>query len=122
MAAFQSIEEVSDRHLHVIWTNGDPEVANNMIFMYTKNAMLNHWWDRVTVVMWAEPDRLILEDETVHANFELAKKAGVEFSACIACAVNMGLKERLEAEGVEVIRWGQKLSELMQNGKHVLSI
>ena len=54
--------------------------------------------------------------------FELAKQAGVEFSACIACAVNMGLKERLEAEGVEVIRWGQKLSELLQNKKAVLSV
>ena len=53
---------------------------------------------------------------------ELARDAGVEFSACSSCANNLQLTEALEAEGIEVIRWGQKLSLLLQNGKHVITL
>ena len=51
----------------------------------------------------------------------MARDAGVEFSACISCANNLQLTDELEKAGFEVIRWGQKLSLLLQNGKHVLS-
>ena len=42
--AFSNIEEVSDRHLHILWTNADPETSENMVMMYARNAMLNEWW------------------------------------------------------------------------------
>ncbi len=119
--SFQNIEEVSDRHLHIIWTNGDPMTSENMVMMYAKNSMLNGWWDKVTVVLWGAPQKLIFENEAVHTEMEFARDAGVKFSACSSCANNLGLAEALQKEGVEVIRWGQKLTLLMQNGKHVLS-
>ena len=46
----------------------------------------------------------------------------MEFTACASSANNLGTAQALEADGIEVIRWGQKLSLLMQNGKHVLTI
>ena len=39
--SFQDINEVTDRHLHIIWTNADPVTSENMVMMYTKNSMLN---------------------------------------------------------------------------------
>ena len=53
---------------------------------------------------------------------DMARQVGVEFTACISCAINQGTLEALEADGIEVIRWGEKLSLLMQNDKHVLTI
>ena len=122
MTAFQEIEEVSDRHLHIFWMNADPEAANNMVFMYGRNAMLRHWWDKVTIVLWGSTQKLVLEDERTRANMDLCIKAGVEFSACIGCAANLGIREQLEKSGIECIPWGEKLSELMQNGKHVFTV
>ena len=46
----------------------------------------------------------------------------VEFSACISCSNILGLTEALNKENIETIRWGQKLTLLMQNGRHVLTI
>ena len=120
--AFERIEDVAERHLHIFWTNGDPMTSENMVLMYARNAMLNGWWDRVTVVLWGAPQKLFAESEAVRLKVRLTSQAGAEFSACLSCAVNMGTKQALEEENIEVIRWGEKLSLLMQNGKHVLTV
>ena len=120
--AFEHIEEVSERHLHILWTNGDPDTSENMVLMYARNAMLNGWWDKVTVILWGAPQKLIFENEAVHLKMELARQVGVEFTACISCALNLGKEEALCEEGIEVIRWGEKLSLLIQNNKPLLTI
>ena len=120
--AFDKIEEVDARHLHIIWTNADPLTSEHMVMMYAKNSMLNGWWDKVTVVIWGATQKLIFENEAVRTEMEFARDAGVEFSACISCANNLQLTDALEAEGIEVIRWGQKMSLLLQNGCHVITI
>ncbi len=120
--AFQEIEEINERHLHIFWINGDPVTSEEMVLMYARNAMLNGWWDRVTVVLWGAPQKLFVENDNIRAKVRIARLAGVEFSACISCAVDLHAKEALEAEEIEVIRWGQKLSLLIQNGRPVLTI
>lgn len=119
---FNNIEEVSDRHLHILWTSPDPITAVDMVMMYSRNSMLNRWWDRVTVIIWGAPQKLLLENEAVYEKMKIAGMAGVEFSACISCAVDLGITDALEEKGIEMIRWGEKLSLLMQNGKHVLTV
>lgn len=120
--SFQNIEEVTDRHLHILWTNADPITSEHMVMMYARNAMINGWWDKVTVILWGATQKLYLENEAVRLKADIARQAGVVFTACISCAINVGLVEELEAACIETIRWGEKLSLLMQNGKHVLSI
>lgn len=120
--SFKDIHEVTDRHLHILWTTADPLTAEHMILMYAKNSLLNNWWDRVTVIIWGAAQKLATGSESVRFEMQNAKDLGVEFSACASCAANLGTKEALEAGGIEVIRWGEKLSQLMQNGKHVLTV
>ena len=120
--SFDRIEEVSDRHLHIVWTTGDPVTAQHMVLMYARNSMLNHWWDRVTVVIWGASQQLVIESPEIREAMKVAELAGVEFSACASCAVNLRTTQGLEAQCVEVIRWGEKLSLLMQSGKPVLSV
>lgn len=120
--AFDRIEEVEGRHLHIIWTNGDPVTSENMVMMYAKNSIINGWWDRVTVVIWGSSQLLIGKSEAVMAEVEMAREEGVEFSACLSCANNLGTVETLQSEDIEVIRWGEKLSLLLQNHKPVITI
>ena len=120
--AFQNIEEVNERHLHILWTNADQITSEHMVMMYARNAMLNGWWDKVTVILWGAPQTLIFENEAVMMKLKIARQAGVEFSACISCAMNLGTVEALRKEGIEVLRWGEKLSLLMQNKKHLLTV
>ena len=120
--SFQNIEEVTDRHLHILWTNADPVSSEHMVLMYARNALLNGWWDKVTVIIWGATQRLAVSNEAVRVKMDVARQAGVEFTACTSCAMNLGLAEKLEEDGIEVIRWGEKLSLLMQNGKSVLTV
>ena len=120
--AFDEVNEVTDRHLHIIWTDTDPLTAEHMVMMYATNSMLNGWWDRVTVVLWGGSQKLFLENEAVRLKAQIASNAGVDFSACVSCARNLGLEQDLKDAGIEVIRWGEKLSLLMQNDKRVLTI
>lgn len=113
---------MDDKHLYLLWANGDPIVSEHMVMMYATNAMLNGWWDQVTVIIWGASQITATENEGVRLKMKLARQAGVEFSACLSCALNLGTKESLEADGVEVIRWGEKLSGLMQAGEKVLSV
>ncbi len=52
---------------------------------------------------------------------EIARQAGVEFTSCVSCAINLGLVETLEKE-VNASAGVKTVSLLMQNGKHVLTI
>lgn len=96
--------------------------AENMVLMYARNAMLNRWWDKVTVIVWGASQHLILDNSDIYEKIKIARLAGVGFSACISCAVNSGIVEELKEKDIELIRWGEKLSLLMQNNKHLLTV
>jgi len=110
------------RHLYILWTNGDPETSENMVMMYATNSLLHRWWDQVTVIIWGQSQITALENERVKLKIEVAQKAGVKFTACKACAINLKTIDGLKEAGVEVIYWGDKLSGLIQEGAHILSV
>ncbi len=106
------------RSLHILWTNADPETSQFMVMMYATNSMLHHWWDEVTVIVWGATARFAAENPQIQDAIQAAMHAGVKFSACSACARQLGVIEKLQAQGIEVIPWGAKLTEILQgNGK-----
>ena len=111
-----------DKSLHILWTNSDIDTSLHMVMMYATNSMLRHWWDEVTVIIWGGTAKLVAENEMVQQKMKLAMQAGVKFSACVACASIFGVVDKLKGMDVEVIGWGQKLSEIMQQGGKVLSV
>ena len=108
--------------LYILWTNADPLTAHNMVMMYATNALLKRWWDSVTVIIWGATAKYVAADESIQGKLALAQQAGVKFTACQACANNLGVKDKLESLGIEVISWGPPLTELIKSGKHLLSI
>ena len=110
------------KSLHILWTNADLETSRFMVMMYATNSMLRHWWDEVTVIVWGAPARLVAENEIMQDSMRTAVQAGVKFSACIACATQLGVVEKLEALDIELIKWGQPLTEILQNGGHLITI
>ena len=120
--AFENVEEVGARHLHILWTNADRQTSEKMVFMYSENSMKNGWWDKVTVIVWGATQKLLADDAELLARMHELQALGVVFSACLTCSNKLGLTEFLEGEGIETVRWGKKLTDLLQNGKHLLSI
>ena len=110
------------KELHILWTNDNVETSRFMVMMYATNSMLKGWWDSVTVIIWGATAKLVAESEVIQEEIQIAQHAGVKFSACIACARQLQVIDELEALGLEVIPWGPPLTEILQEGKPLVSI
>ncbi|MBE0585890.1 MAG: DsrE family protein [Desulfofustis sp.] len=110
------------KHLYVLWTSDNRITADQMVFMYTVNALAYGWWEQVTLIIWGAPAKLVGEDEQVQAMVREAVAAGVHVSACKACADQLGVTELLESLDVEVTYWGKPLTEILKNDEKLLVI
>lgn len=102
--------------LLVVWTSGDIEVAKKMVFMYTMNAMLNNWWDEVTLLVWGPSSRLLASDTALQAELKPVQEAGVRVVACKSCAEKYDVVSGLDALGIEVFYTGEFLTDWIKSG------
>lgn len=108
--------------LVVLWTSGDPEVAEHMAFMYTLNAMKRGWFQDVTFVVWGPSAALLARDEELRRSIGEMKHEGVRLEACLRCAENYGVVEKLEELGIDVRLMGVPLSDYLKEGRRVLTV
>lgn len=108
--------------LYILWTNADIITADKMVMMYATNSILNQWWDEVTVIIWGSTTKLMAENELLQTKFKIAQHAGVHFSACKACADQLGVADQLEELGIEVMYWGEGLTDILKNNEKLITI
>lgn len=118
----QEITAAGDDHLYILWTNADVTASKLMVFMYAENAMKQHWWDKVTVIVWGATTKLAAENEEIQAAIRKMQAVGVDFTACITCAKELGVESAMEELGVELIKWGPPMTALIKGKKHLLSV
>ncbi|MBW2543980.1 MAG: DsrE family protein [Deltaproteobacteria bacterium] len=109
-------------HLYVLWTNDNPITAEKMVFMYTINALIHGWWEKVTLIIWGATAKLVSEDSNIQEKIKEALDAGVHITACKACADQLGVTETLEELNIEVKYWGLPLTEVLKNNEQLLTI
>ena len=109
-------------HLYVLWTNDNLITAEKMVFMYTINSLLHGWWEKVTLIIWGAPARLVSEDGNIQEKIKEALDAGVHITACKACADQLGVTETLEKLNIEVKYWGVPLTEILTSEGRLLTI
>lgn len=109
-------------HLYILWTNADPVTAEKMVFMYAANALKYAWWKRVTIIIWGSTASLTAENASVQFHVKEMLGSGVEFSACKACADELGVTDALEELGIEVIYWGEPLTKLLRERSTLLTV
>ncbi|WP_320129995.1 DsrE family protein [uncultured Sphaerochaeta sp.] len=109
-------------HLYILWTNDNLITAENMVMMYAINAKKHAWWQEVTVIIWGATAKLVAENKTIQELIIQGKQEGVVFSACKACAANLGVTETLLDLGIEVLFWGEPLTKLLKNEEKLLTI
>ncbi|MBU2551960.1 MAG: DsrE family protein [Proteobacteria bacterium] len=101
--------------LCVIWSSGDPDVAEKLVFMYTRNAKLRGWWEQVRLVVWGPSAKLLSDDPNLREQIGAVSQAGVELQACKACSDMYGVSDDLAALGIEVKYMGQPLTEMLKS-------
>ena len=109
-------------HLYVLWTNDNPITAEKMVFMYTVNSLIHGWWEKVTLIVWGAPAKLVSEDDNIQKLVKEALEAGVHITACKACADQLGVTEILEKLKIEVKYWGIPLTDILTNDEKLLTI
>ena len=109
-------------HLHILWTNADAVTAEKMVFMYAANAVERGWWAKVTIIVWGATASLVASDGAIRAQISELRARGVEFSACRACADELGVTRQLEDLGIEAIYWGEPLTELLRERAPLLTV
>jgi hypothetical protein len=107
--------------LVVLWTSGDPEVAEHMVFMYTLNAKRRGWFDEVTLIVWGPSAGLLARDEELRRQVSEMKSEGVRLEACLRCAENYGVVEKLQELGIEVKLMGVPLSDYLKAEHRVIT-
>ena len=111
-----------DNELYILWTNDNPMTAHKMVFMYGHNGLLKGWWEKVTVIIWGATSKLTAENGEIREKISAMMNDGVKFSACKACADQLGVTENLEALGIEVKYWGEPLTALIKEKKNLLTV
>lgn len=101
--------------LMVVWTSGDPDVADKVCLMYTHAAKSYGWFADVTLVVWGPSQRLLVGDPAIQAKVRAMQEDGVVVQACVACARELDLVAPLEALGIEVLGMGVPLSEALKD-------
>ena len=113
-------EHNSDK-LVVLWTSGDIEVAEKLVFMYVYNAKKAEWFDDVTFIIWGPSAKLLSENEKLQAEVKKMKDVGIKLEACIACARMYEVVDDLKDLGVDVKGMGRPLSDYLKKGYKVLT-
>jgi hypothetical protein len=108
--------------LYILWTNADVVTSDKMVMMYATNSMLHQWWDEVTVIVWGATAKLVAENAMIQEKIKLAQHAGVKFSACKGCSDQLGVSEKLVELNVEVIYWGEPLTEILKEKEHLITV
>ncbi len=113
---------MKENTLHILWTNDNPTTSKLMVMMYALNAKKQEWFDNVTVIIWGATAKLVAENKTIQEEINKANSHGVVFSACKACAVELGVDKKLEDLDLEVIYWGEPLTSIIKNKDNLITV
>jgi len=108
--------------LAVLWTSGDPDVAEKMAFMYTYNAKKQGWFDEVVLIVWGPSAKLLSENKMLQDYVKKMQEAGIKVEACMACARMYEVDGKLQNLGIDVKGMGVPLSNYLKEGWKTLSL
>ena len=114
-AAQAEESEAPTGKLMVVWTSGDPDVAEKVCLMYTHAAKKYGWFAEVHLVVWGPSQRLLVGDPTIQTKVKAMQEDGVVIEACVACAKKLGLVDQIRTLGYEVKGMGKPLTEALKN-------
>jgi len=107
--------------LVVLWSSGDPEVAEKACLMYTGAAKKFGWFKEVILIVWGPSEKLLAENSKRKDKIATMKKDGVIVEACIACSNMYGVTDELKVCEVDVKGMGIPLSRYLKRGYKIIS-
>ncbi len=122
IAALQKLNLANSNKLAILWTSGDPRIAENFVGMYGPTAKRAGWFEEVNIILWGPANKLVVENPHTQAQLKKMLAAGVKVYSCQACAQSYGLVNSLRALGVDVRYMGEPLTTYLKRGYRTLSL
>jgi hypothetical protein len=107
--------------LVVLWSSGDPDVAEKACLMYAHAAKKNNWFKEVILIVWGPSEKLLAENSKLKDKIASMKKDGVTVEACIACSNMYGVTNDLKVCEVDVKGMGVPLTRYLKRGYKIVS-
>ncbi len=112
----------SEDKLNILWTTNNKDTFFNMLSMYAITSVKRNWWEKVNLIIWGAPVKLVADDVQVQTEILEMLHSGVSVEACRNCCENFGVTSIIEKLGVTVKYMGEPLTEYIKSGERVLSI
>jgi hypothetical protein len=107
--------------LVVLWSSGDPDVAEKACLMFTGAAKKFGWFKEVILIVWGPSEKLLAENSKLKDKIATMKKDGVIVEACVACANMYGVTNDLKVCEVDVKGMGVPLTKYLKRGYKIVS-
>ncbi len=107
--------------LVVLWSSGDPEVAEKACLMYTHAAKRYSWFKEVILIVWGPSEKLLADNSKLKDKIASMKKDGVIVEACVACSNMYGVTDDLKVCEVDVKGMGVPLTKYLKRGYKIIS-
>jgi hypothetical protein len=120
-SAQDTIPATASDTLVVLWSSGDPEVAEKACLMYTGYARSRGWFKEVILLAWGPSERLMSENEMVKQRVAALQKDGVIVQACVVCANMYSVTDDLKVCSVDVRGTGGLLTKYIKRGYKMIS-
>jgi hypothetical protein len=86
--AFGQEKKAESDTLVVLWTSGDIELAEKMVYMYVHAAKSAKWFDEVIFIVWGPSAKLLSENVNLQDRLKKMQEIGIRTEACVVCARN----------------------------------
>jgi hypothetical protein len=107
--------------LIVVWSSGDPEVAEKACLMYAHAAKKYKWFDEVILIIWGPSEKLLAENAMLEEKVAAMEKDGIIVEACVACSNMYGVTNKLKVCEVDVKGMGVPLTRYLKRGYKIIS-
>jgi len=107
--------------LVVLWSSGDPDVAEKACMMYAHAAKKYNWFKEVILIVWGPSEKLLAENSKLKDKIASMKKDGVIVEACVACSNMYGVTNDLKVCEVDVKGMGVPLTRYLKRGYKIVS-
>jgi hypothetical protein len=107
--------DTGQNRISILWTSGDPAVAEHVVMPYSLYSKKAGWFDEVRLIVWGPSSKLLSESEVFQKKIAELQEAGVKVEACLVCADSYGVSDQFREMGIEVIPMGKPLSDRLKS-------
>ncbi len=108
--------------LNILWLNDNSDTAHLMVLMYATNTKKKGLWDEIDVIIWGASTKLVATDKSIQEKIKSAQEIGVRFCACVVCARELGVDDKIASLGINLEYMGEPLTQILKNDEKLLTV